>query len=70
VTTPHIHLFGAVLAVAIALAGEAAAQSAPDDPHCVYPDPHTLVARDIAPEIVEYRLFDTPHGTMRWLFLS
>jgi hypothetical protein len=70
VIIPRLPLIGVVLAAAIATAGNATAQSAPNDPHCIYPDPHTLVARDIAPEIVEYRLFDTPHGTMRWLFLS
>jgi hypothetical protein len=37
---------------------------------CVYPDPHTLVARDVTPEIVAYRLFDTKAGPTRWLFLS
>ena len=61
---------GIVLATALAHAGSATAKSAPNDPHCVYPDPHTLVGPGIAPEIVEYRLFDAPQGPLRWLFVS
>ena len=54
------------LATAIASSAAAAAES----PRCVYPDPHTLVGRDIHPETVAYRLFDTTTGPMRWLFVS
>ena len=59
--------FGIIFAVMIASCAARAAES----PRCVYPDPHALLERDAGnPERVEYRLFDTKAGPMRWLFLS
>ena len=59
--------FGIVFVVAIV----SSVARAEDSPRCVYPDPHTLLEREARNlETVEYRLFDTKAGPMRWLFLS
>ena len=62
-----MRLFGIVFAVVIACFAAQAAETT----RCVYPDPHALLGPEAGNlERVEYRLFETKAGPMRWLFLS
>lgn len=57
--------------LATTIANLSRAVPATTNPRCVYPDPSTLLGKEGgSPEKVDYLLFDTKSGPMRWLFLS